>query len=163
MIMCSECKAAISDQAATCPQCGAPRNKVSPKRKTSLFTWIMAVLSAGMLFSCLSGQRKAEQVSVKALTPEQAAAKAQSEADFQFGVLATKAIRANLKNPASFEFVDAGVVQKGALCLSYRATNSFGAMVTEQVAVTRDLKKGSWNKECGGRSVPNFSHIKHAL
>jgi hypothetical protein len=91
------------------------------------------------------------------------AAKAKREAEFQFGILATKLVKNSLKNPASFQFVDAGVVDGGALCLTYRATNSFNAIITDQIAIKRNLQKGDWNKECGGKSVPDMNHIKRFI
>jgi hypothetical protein len=56
LIECTECKKQISDKASACPQCGAPvsatsnsqsANTVSaPKKKTSWFTWLVAVVLA---------------------------------------------------------------------------------------------------------------------
>ncbi len=77
--------------------------------------------------------------------------------------VATKLVRASLKNPASFEFVEAGIVNNGALCLTYRGTNSFNAIITSNIAITRKLTKGNWNKECGGKTMPSFDHIKYAI
>ena len=108
-------------------------------------------------------QKASEAAAVAAAKIATEAAKERKEAEFQFGVLATKMVRASMKNPASFEFVEAGIVNKGALCLTYRATNSFNAVITDHIAITRKLSKGDWNKECGGKSMPSFDHIKYAI
>ena len=46
VIKCSECRKKISDKAQACPHCGAPVVKVAapPRKKTSLVTWIVAIL-----------------------------------------------------------------------------------------------------------------------
>lgn len=49
MIKCSECKQEISDKAEKCPHCGAP-----VKKKTSLFTWIIASLFGIIIINALS-------------------------------------------------------------------------------------------------------------
>lgn len=108
-------------------------------------------------------QKASEAAAAAAVKVAADAAKARAEAEFQFGVLATKLVRDSMKNPASFEFVKAGIVEKGALCLTYRATNSFNAVITDQIAITRRLAKGNWNKECGGKTMPSFNHIKYAI
>lgn len=45
LIRCKECGEEISKKADKCPKCGAPR-----KKKTSLFTWIIAAFSALFLY-----------------------------------------------------------------------------------------------------------------
>jgi hypothetical protein len=172
LIECKECKTQISNTTKNCPKCGA---KVPPR--TALLTWIAGGVVAVMMFSCIGSMTKSEDArqiaqakkaeAEAAKSPQQkaseAAAAKRSEDEFQFGVMATKLVRASLKNPASFEFVQAGIVDRGALCLTYRATNSFNAIITEQVAITRKLTKGDWNKECGGKSMPSFNYIKQAI
>ena len=158
------------------------------KRVGVWFSWFVAAIFCVAVGSCVFDQNKRsrqDQAAAEAAAAREAAkppaqkaseaaaaasakvaadaAKARAEAEFQFGVMATKLVRASMKNPASFEFVRAGIVNKGALCLTYRATNSFNAVITEQIAITRKLAKGDWNKECGRKTMPSFDHIKHAI
>lgn len=49
MIECRECKGAISDQAASCPKCGAPVPK--PRKAFGFGAWIMAVFFFGGVFA----------------------------------------------------------------------------------------------------------------
>lgn len=169
---CKECGNDVSTKAPACPSCGA----LAPK-KTSILTWVATVAASVVVVSCIIGQdsardrtqaEKAKKAQIEAAkSPAQkaseAAAAAFQEKEFQFAVVATKLARASMKNPASFEFVDAGLVDKGALCLTYRGTNSFNAVITQQVAITRVLQKGEWNRDCAGRSITPMNYIRQAI
>lgn len=60
----------------------------------------------------------------------------------------------------------------GVLCLTYRATNSFNAIVPGR-AVIRDTKINTsdegdkftptWNRYCGGKSGKDVSYIRRAI
>lgn len=52
MIKCKECGNVVSDAAAACPHCGAPIKK----KKTSVLTWIVAVILGLWLFGFISSQ-----------------------------------------------------------------------------------------------------------
>jgi len=172
MTNCRECGAAISTRAAACPQCGA-----RAKKKTSVLTWIAAAVAAGVVGSCVAGlqpgheQRDARQAataaSEAAKTPEQraseAAAKAKTEAEFQFVVSAARAAKAAMKDPASFELVTAGLTDAGTACLIYRGKNSFNAVTTEQLAVAKTGKTVPWNGNCGTQRATDYSHARQAL
>ena len=93
-------------------------------------------------------------------TPEQ---KAAEEARFQIDVLKIKAMREKMKNPASFQLLQAARMDSGALCVVYRATNGFNAVVTEQKAITVGGSLGEWNKLCAGKSGEDISYIRQAL
>lgn len=172
MTKCNECGKDMSTTAAACPACGA-----KPKKKTSMLTWIAAGMAAIIVVSCIGSnmnsgeQREVKQRQVAAIeaakSPQQkaseAAAAAYKDAELQFAISATRMTKASMKNPSSFEFVDASLVDKGALCLKYRGTNSFNAVTTEQVAISRSMKKGDWNKDCAGRKVTDMSAISAVL
>ena len=49
LVPCRSCKAPISIKAAACPHCGA-----APKKGTSVFTWVMAVIAGLWLIGYLS-------------------------------------------------------------------------------------------------------------
>lgn len=93
-------------------------------------------------------------------TPEQ---KAAEEARFQIDVLKIKALRDKLKNPSSFKLLQAARMDSGALCVVYRATNGFNAVVTEQKAIAVSGSLGDWDKLCAGKSGENISYIRQAI
>ena len=55
------------------------------------------------------------------------------------------------------------IVPSGAVCLVYRGTNSYNAVVTEQIAVSKDGKRGTWNKLCGGQTATDYSNARRLL
>lgn len=172
MIECKECKTQISEQAQDCPKCGA---KVS--KKTSFITWLAGAVAALGVGSCVVGMNQSEpgrelaqakKASIEASkSPAQKAAEAAAEKhrniEFKFSVMAAQMVKAGTKNPSSFELVDANLVEYGALCLVYRGTNSFNAVVTSNIAITRKFTIGSWNKDCAGKDAVGMRHIKQAL
>lgn len=73
---------------------------------------------------------------------------------------AVATVKANLKNPASFELVSATLVADSVVCLVYRGTNSFNAIITEQatamgVVVSKSAKQ--WNKYCADQSGQDYA------
>jgi len=136
------------------------------QRGRSLLTWFVILIAVAAVGSWLvggDGQTRSENVSKAARSVVQAVQDPKDDADFQFAVTAAKAVRASLKDPASFEVVRAGLIDGGALCLEYRGKNSFGAVTVERIAVTRAGRKGDWNKECGGKSGEDMGRIKYAM
>lgn len=96
-------------------------------------------------------------------TQEQLKREAEENAKFTLDVAKVRALKSSLKNPASFELVQAGRLDNGTLCVIYRGTNSFNAIVTEQKAVLANGTIGDWNKNCGGKRGEDVSRVKHAL
>lgn len=173
MVKCRECGKEVSDAAKTCPHCGianpAPHSRLGLYLKLGLG----AVIVIGMV-RCISDQddRKTTAESERqrieaAKTPEQrareVAEKAKAEADFQFVVGRLRALKAASKNPASFELVDATLMDDGTVCVVYRATNSFNAVVTENKAIAKDLRVVEWNRYCGGKSGKDMKYARQAL
>jgi len=68
LIKCSECGKEISDQAPSCPGCGAPTAKLTPlptkeKRKTSPIAWAAAVaIIVGLLWYSQSREYKEQSL-----------------------------------------------------------------------------------------------------
>jgi hypothetical protein len=62
LVKCEECGNRISDKAQTCPQCGAPvvKGVSPPKKKTSVVTWVVAILFGFWVFAWFSS-REAQQ------------------------------------------------------------------------------------------------------
>ena len=76
---------------------------------------------------------------------------AEREAKFQADVISVRRLRANMKNPASFDLETAIRMDDGTLCLSYRGTNSFNAIVPGRAVVVKGEIVTSANRE---RFVP---------
>lgn len=170
LVKCAECGHQVSRDAKACPSCGTAKFDKSG----GWVKWVIVGIATVMIVIGLSDnedkKRAAEAATAAreaAKSPEQraaeAAARAKREADFQFALSAAKAVRAGLKNPKSFELVSAGLVDGGPLCLEYRGTNSFNAVVTQTSVVLRDGKLGQWNKHCAGKSVTDMASIRHAM
>lgn len=154
MVTCKECKAQISDKAKTCPHCGAA------KPKTSLFTWIVAIIGAMWMMGALtSGQPSAP------LTPAQMAAKTQEDANkaqdadyWARGQQAMTSVRSAARDPQSVVFENIMITQeKTTVCVVYRARNGFGGMARGVAVVSMatgsvDNTGRTWNKKCAGKT-----------
>jgi hypothetical protein len=144
---CSLCGKRISSSAVACPGCGEPRPESGwPELKKAKFKWcIIAFAIVVVIF--LFTYRDLEQ-KVYALTPwidvvyNSPIDKSVSQVE--------KYIKNRLKDPDSFEVIEWGDVVKGpdgacqVTCL-YRAKNSFGAYVVEDVLIQLD-KHGNVTK-----------------
>jgi len=113
----------------------------------------------------LTAEQKAEEAAKKA---KEAAAEAQWRVD----VLAVRQLRSSMKNPDSFKLEEALRMDDGSLCLSYRASNSFNAIVPGQAVITRKAFVTSdtrerfapvWNKHCAKKAGTVLTHMRHAL
>lgn len=184
IVTCKECKAEVSSQAAACPKCGAP-----PPKGTSRLTLLAIGCVLFVAFKCTvdglaeSSAGADRRAADAKLTPEerasrelaqQAMAKARQEEErlFQLAVGFARTVKAGMKNPASFELTDATRMADGALCLQYRGTNSFNAVIPNYAVLTQDgrASNGSagavaslWNKHCAGKSGEDVTRIRHAL
>lgn len=98
-----------------------------------------------------------------AKTAEQLAAEAKKEREFQRVVAVLRALKAGAKNPATFDVKAAGMVPSGAVCVEYRAANSFNAIVLERAAVGINGKSGDWNALCAGKSADDYTYARRAL
>lgn len=180
LVKCVECGHAVSTGATACPGCGAvsfaPATPAAARAETKSQAVLivggiaLALIIALLVFGKSDREREAEERAAveAALSPQQRAAmaaeKAKKEQEFQFAALAVKALKATMKNPASFELVSAVLVDNGGpLCVEYRGTNSFNAVTTEHAVIKRDYKLGKWNADCAGKSVSNMMSIRHAL
>lgn len=143
LIECKECGKQISDEAKRCPSCGA---KV--KKPASFVWWIVGAM---VIYGMVSGA-----INPAEPPPQQTEAEKQAEAaaseKLGLDILRTKALKQSTKNPASFELVEAIRMDDQALCITYRGTNSFNAIVTENKVLLQDGKTGEWNKHCSGKT-----------
>lgn len=158
LVKCKECGAQISADTKTCPQCGAP-----PPKKTSRFTWLVAgliVIAVGMSLTRPDPPPKLQK------NPEQLAAEQKQEAEFQRVVLVAKLVKRSAKDPDSFNLTFAGMTDKGAVCLEYRAKNSFNAVVSGYYVAAGNANGDTaelWNRHCAKQSIRDYSTAKHAL
>jgi hypothetical protein len=87
--------------------------------------------------------------------------KANEAASLQIGA-AVKALKAAAKNPESFKLDQVLAMDDGAGCITYRASNSFGALVAGQAVfaggkvVTSDREASAFSRShdrhCGGKN-----------
>ena len=113
------------------------------------------------------------------LTPEQraqrAAKKARDEEEnlkFARDVVVVRQLKSSMKNPASFDLVGAIRMDDGTLCVTYRATNSFNAVIPGEAIITkdriytsdkRDRFVAEYNKRCANKSGKGMRHIRLML
>ena len=106
------------------------------------------------------------------MSPEEKAKKAADDARWVREVVTMSQLRKSMKNPASFNLEQALRMKDGTLCLSYRATNSFNAIVPGQAVISKTTIATSddksrlvplWNKLCANKSGEDISYIRRAL
>jgi hypothetical protein len=173
MVQCRECKKEVSDQAKTCPSCGianpAPSSRFWTLLKIGIGLYIVVSIS-----QCAADAEKrttaaeAERQRVEAAkSPEQkgkeAADKLKREAEFQSVVVRLKSLKASLNDPASFDLVEALLMPDGTLCVTYRGTNAFNAVLTKTSALSTDLKVVDWNRYCAGKTGTDMLYARRAL
>jgi hypothetical protein len=155
IIECHECKAKISEEVNECPQCGA-KVKHPPGRLKILIIGLLCIFVVKAVWDSNATPSSVQK------SPEEIAATARKEARFQSVVSSVQALKASTKNPDSFKIVSVADVGNEVLCITYRGTNSFNAVVTEQKAI-RAFQVVNWNKECAGKSGENFDNVQYAL
>lgn len=155
MTTCKECGAAISDKAASCPSCGAP-----PKKPTSRLSIALAGLVLIFVLQAIFRSNNAPS------PPPKTAAELAADRELQEAVMILRAVKASMKNPASFDLVNAIRLEGGILCIEYRATNSFNAITTSMMVV-RDGKADAsgelWNRHCANKTGRDISHARAVL
>lgn len=113
----------------------------------------------------LTPQQKAEQAAKKARDDEE-------NEKFARDVLAVRQLRSAMKNPASFSLEKVSRTDDGTLCVSYRATNSFNAVIPGQAVITkteivvsddRDRFVPVWNRRCANKPSKNVDGIRYLL
>lgn len=107
LIACNECRKEISDQAKSCPSCGAPIKK--PKKSIGAGTIILVVAVVFWAFVFLPKGGSSN-----------------SSSDYQMMAAAKKSVLKMLKDPDSAEFRNEHVGTGGIPCGEVNAKNSFG-------------------------------------
>lgn len=108
-------------------------------------------------------------------TAEQKAAKDEKDAAeqrrFAADVSAVKTLQTSMKNPDSFKLEQALRMKDGALCLTYRAKNSFNATIPGRAVISKSSIitsdhgnfSASWNAMCAGKSGDDVTYIRITL
>lgn len=154
------------------------------KKPHSKGQWIFIGLAAVGMVSCIaSGQAESErQAADRAAaeaqkTPEQKIAEEKAKVAAEEAKKKTveeartvafyaAALKKSMKNPDSFDLTSAGVMEGGAICYEYRATNSFNAVVPDILVVTKSKTSKDprdWNKFCAGKSWTNYTYVKQLI
>jgi|JI10StandDraft_1071094.scaffolds.fasta_scaffold89578_5 hypothetical protein len=124
------------------------------------------------MFTRFSSNASGSCVAPQGLLPNDPAAKLLEEAEFQRAVKIARALKAGLKNPASFDLTAATRTEAGALCFEYRGTNSFNAVVPSYAVVPPDGQAAAgsardvaaaWAKHCANRQATSIRHIARAM
>lgn len=164
LIRCSECKAKISDQAAACPQCGAPvqarsntSGSASPRKRSPLAIGCLVLLGLGFIGAIIGGagnQKGGSSAATNATTNtagEDAEHKAET-ARTEFAAIAVASLKKSLRDPESFKLERAFTSMDAKYaCIRYRARNGFGGMNRDHVVFTTkggDQSASGWNRHC---------------
>jgi hypothetical protein len=160
LLNCHECGKQVSSEAKVCQSCGA---KVRiPKKKTSkLLIYLLGFLVFGAVIVESLAPKGATTASSETTKPTQTdaekAAMAKDTRNLNLALVGAKAILSSAKDPDSLEWKSIIYHPDGAACYSYRARNSFNAMILGNAVLANGkiLVEGSsdgfsrsWNKEC---------------
>lgn len=152
IIKCEECGGKVSDTAEKCPHCGA-----AVPKKTSPFHKLLAGLMLVVVLSWVFSGSSEPDVPKAPKT----AAEIQKDKEFSQVVAALSTLKAGMKNPDSFQVVQALMVQGPTICITYRGTNSFNAVVTNHIAIWdkgNSSDPNEWNKRCANKQGDNYTH-----
>ena len=172
LVKCEECGKQVSDRAESCPSCGAkPKNMEIEKKsdaslKRNIFIGFFVLVMVGFMMkeSKPPSEKKSDESLIKTPEAEEAKKKREEEiAKQQTILLMISALRDETKNPPSFELVEAIKLKDGTLCVTYRGTNSFGGVVTENKAISNGFKIVSYAANCNGKVGDDFTHLKKYL
>lgn len=109
----------------------------------------------------------AQKQAQKAPDPKEA----EREAQWRRDVLNIRILKRSLHNPDSFRLEQATRMKDGTVCVTFRATNAFSALVLGQAVIRSDkiVSTGHpdatalWNRYCGGKTGENLNHIRQAI
>lgn len=132
-------------------------------------------LVATVILSCLlwqsaqTAQPALPAAGVKPLvthTPVEQTPKERSDDELNIVLNVALTLKNAVKNPASFELVSASYTAKHVVCIEYRATNSFNAVVPGNYVSLFGIgsaKARDWNKYCAHQNVTDYSNVRYFL
>lgn len=157
IVKCGECGAGVSNQAATCPKCGAPLKKPWGIIKTAFAVVFVMVVIAGV-FGSIGENRSGGESSRPTKTPQQLAAERKADAEISRAAAFTRTLKSSMRNPDSFKLAQVLITGDGAVCVTYRAQNGFGGMNLASAVLPANGKGAKdqsepgfqrlWNQEC---------------
>lgn len=155
MTQCRECGKPLSTTAATCPHCGH-----KPERKKTgcfpiAFAMLATVCSTAVIITLATPD---------APKPTQQSAADKERSDEEVGALLY--LRRNMKNPDSFKLVTFIRTTADTLCITYRGTNGFNAVMTQRHTINASVNSDSpeaWAGHCAGRDGKDVSKAQYAL
>ena len=164
LVKCEECGKQISDEAESCPSCGAKPEKMGLFRKIFIGIFAFVVLSFMMKESNPPSVKQPEQSPSSSTETQEAKKKREEDQAKQLSILLRiSALREEMNNPPSFELVEAINLANGTLCVTYRATNGFGGVVTDSKAISSGAKVIDYAKNCNGKTGEDVTHLKKYL
>jgi hypothetical protein len=90
-------------------------------------------------------------------TEEQKAAAEKARIQWEYAVLAVDQLKQSMKNPANFTLDQVLRMNDGTLCIKYRATNSFNAIVPGYAVIRQNrISTEGWDRYCAGKSGEEF-------
>jgi len=153
LVTCSECKKEMSDSARACPSCGYKKSSLGFGTVVMLITLVFIISTCASEGNKIITQKPAEK------TPEQIA----SDIKFNRDVGMLRAFKKTLHNPSSFKIESVIRMADDSLCVQYRATNKFNALILSQLVILKSGQIGAWDTHCAGKSGEAITYIKGAL
>lgn len=135
------------------------------KKKSKRLIYLLWAFGAGMVMLIGVASENAERNAVQK-TPAEIALEKQKSSDLAIALLFLQSIKSAQKDPDAFKLHAVGTTAKGAGCVEYSGTNSFGARLRNSGVVTRDGKTAlttndgnkfvsAWNTHCAKQPLSN--------
>lgn len=132
-------------------------------------------------FAALTPEQQAKELALKEKIKNEMAAKAAAEAKQTaaeadakaVAVAGAKSLMAAMKSPDSFQISDVTYVESGSICYTYRARNSFNAVIQSNAVIDSQAKDPKiltsdrdgnrfvsvWNKKCASKSGKDWTDL----
>lgn len=135
------------------------------KKKSKRLTYLLWAFGAGVVMLIAVTSENAKRDAVQK-TPTQIALERQQSSDLAVALSFLQSIKSAQKDPDAFKLHAVGTTAKGAGCVEYSGTNSFGARLRNSGVVTRDGKTAlttsdgnkfvsAWNTHCAKQPLSN--------
>lgn len=135
-----------------------------PPAATPAPAWARAIawlIVGGVAFavgSCIVAGRSASTG-----TSAAAAVQRETDAGIARAIRLREAVKAGLREPASFQVASASLHVDGTVCITYRARNGFGGMAIDHIASTADGQVVAGQLAAAGCASPGARDITTSL
>ena len=150
LIKCKECGIQVSNEAESCPHCGAKQTK--PLGRLRAMFWLIVIFVIGNAIFGGRSPSRSDPVAKPARSLEEIEREAELKKRENRAYDFAKAIREHARDPSSVDFTTMMATKDASIvCAQYRARNGFGGMVIEQaVLINGNFTTGStaWLKNC---------------